>query len=341
MEFSISEKTLHFKKPARTSRGEYTEHRMLVIRLSEGSSFGLGECAPLPDLSCDRDAYGDILKISGLIGDIISENDIEGAISERLKELPALRFAMESALAQLYRKPVLYDTQFARSEAGIPINGLVWMADYKRMLEQVKEKIASGYKCIKLKIGAINWDEEISLIRFIRSQFSEEDLQLRVDANGAFSQSEVMQRLEELSRYGIHSIEQPVRQGQWELMAQLCRNTPVPIALDEELIGVNDSASKKDLLDFIRPQFIVVKPTLHGGLSGASEWISEASSRGIKSWITSALESNIGLKSIALLAASIYGSSPEMMPQGLGTGLLFTDNINTGVYIKDGFVWIS
>lgn len=361
MNVSLTEKTLHFKKPARTSRGSYSEHRMIVVRLTDGSRYGEGECAPLPDLSCDRGAYDDLAAVEALVrkalvgcgdeagglGNIAdSDRQIEAELAARLplvlRDYPALLFAMESAVAGMCRSPWLYDTPFARSEVGIPINGLVWMASYDEMLRQVEEKLKAGYRCIKLKIGAIDWEDEIKLIRLIRSRFSRDELQLRVDANGAFDEGNVIARLEELSKYGLHSIEQPVRAGQWELMARLCAETPLPIALDEELIGVNDPSLKREMLDTVKPQYIVVKPTLHGGMSGTVEWIGEARSRGIGSWITSALESNIGLKNVALLAAAIYDIRPEnvsdVLAQGLGTGLLFTDNIDTGVHIEKGLI---
>jgi len=225
------------------------------------------------------------------------------------------------------------------------VNGLVWMAGYDDMLRQSEEKLSGGFRCIKFKIGAIGWEEEISLIGRLRSRFSREELQIRVDANGAFTPEEAPRKLGELAGLGVHSIEQPIWAGQWKEMAALCRNTPVPIALDEELIGLNDHDTKKEMLETVRPQYIVVKPTLHGGLTGSREWIDEASRRGIGSWITSALESNIGLKSISLLAASLYGVTREnmdtMMPQGLGTGLLFTENIDNGIELRNGFIRLS
>lgn len=340
IQFELTRRTLHFRKPARTSRGAYTEHEMIVLTLHDGGHTGVGECAPLPDLSCDRGAYSDLDAVRLLVSKALADEDMT-----LLRPYPALLFAVESALAGLRRSPLLYDTPFARGEVGIPINGLVWMAGYDEMLAQMESKINDGYRCVKLKIGAIAWEDEMRLIRLLRSRFSADELELRVDANGAFSPEDAISRLEELSKYGIHSIEQPLRQGQWDAMAELCRNSPVPIALDEELIGVNDPERKCQLLDSVRPQYIVLKPTLHGGMSGTWEWVELSRKRGVKSWITSALESNIGLANVALLAASIYGITPctlaGTMPQGLGTGLLFTDNIDTGVYIRNGHIWFS
>lgn len=336
MHISLSHKTLHFKKPARTSRGEYTTHNMIVVTImdAKGHRIGLGECAPLPDLSCDRDAYIRMSDVAALINKALSGPDY----TEVLRPYPALLFALESAMYDYQHNALLYDTPFAHSKVGIPINGLIWMSDYDDMVEQAKQKLKQGFRCIKLKIGAIAWEDEIRLIKKLRSRFSKDTLQLRVDANGAFSPDEVMHRLDELAKYDIHSIEQPIRAGQWKEMAELCRNTPLPIALDEELIGLNQLHEKKVMLDTIHPQFIVVKPMLHGGMSGSMEWISEAQKRGIGSWITSALESNIGLRNVALLAARVYGSE-NTFAQGLGTGLLYTDNIEMDIEIRGSRLW--
>lgn len=345
MKVSVQERTLHFKKPARTSRGAYTEHRIFIITVSDEKTgcIGTGECAPLPDLSCDRNAYPCIGTVERLAREALESGDC----AEFLRPYPALLFALESALAGCRQDPEYYDTPFARGMEGIPANGLIWMDSYDRMLAQIEEKLEMGFRCIKLKIGAIDWEEEMRLVRMIRSRFSADSLQLRVDANGGFSHEEAKIKLEEFAKWDIHSIEQPIlarwQQGSdatWDAMAELCRSTPLPIALDEELIGVNDASERVALLDSIMPQYIVVKPTLHGGMTGALEWIAEAEKRGIKSWITSALESNIGLKNVALLAARAYG--PEIgFAQGLGTGLLYTDNIDQGVELKGHCLWLN
>lgn len=327
MELSISKETLHFKKPARTSRGEYALHEMYLITLTDKTTGkkGTGELAPLPDLSCDRNAYPDIPEVRRL-----AEKALPSVLNytwpDDMLSYPALRFALESAIAEARDEEL-------KERISIPINGLVWMSSFEDMLEQVKTKMAIGFRCIKLKIGAIDWQKEIELIRYVRSCFPKEDLQLRVDANGAFAPEWAMDRLNELAKYDIHSIEQPIRQGQWDEMARLCKESPLAIALDEEMIGVNDPKEKARLLDTIHPQYIVLKPTMHGGLSGTREWIDLANKRGINSWITSALESNIGLRSIALLAESVYGPNITF-PQGLGTGQLFTDNIENKVQIE-------
>lgn len=345
MKVSVEERTLHFKKPARTSRGAYTDHRIFIVAVEDELTGcrGMGECAPLPDLSSDRGAYPDRETVYRLIDAALASGDF----AEYLRPYPALLFALESAVMECRHDPLLYDTPFARGEEGIPANGLIWMAGYDEMLAQIEQKLEMGFRCIKLKIGAIGWEDELSLIRMIRSRFSADELQLRVDANGGFSPQEAMMKLRELSCWDIHSIEQPVparwqqgSAGSWEQMAALCRETPVPIALDEELIGVNDASERIALLDRIHPQYIVVKPTLHGGVTGALEWIRQASARGIGSWITSALESNVGLRDVALLAARAYGPGVTFA-QGLGTGLLYTDNIDRGVELRGHSLWLN
>lgn len=337
-DLDISLRVFHFKTPARTSRGTYTQRNSIILTATDRylpGRIGLGECAPLPDLSCDRDAYTMLPSVMAIINAAFDSGDV----AEYLREYPALSFAYDSANHDLYQTPALYQTPFARSEVGIPTNGLVWMSKPDEMLQQVKRKIMQGFHCIKLKIGANNWDEELALISKIRSRFTPDTIELRLDANGAFKPDEAHRVLDQLAPLGIHSIEQPIAPYQWKAMAKLCNESPVPIALDEELIGVNKPMERETLLDTIRPQFIVIKPTLHGGFLGAMEWMSFAEKRGIGSWLTSALESNIGLRNIALLAAATYGRTGQMMPQGLGTGLLFTDNIEMDIELRGSKLW--
>ena len=243
-------------------------------------------------------------------------------------------------MAQLHAhgSPALFDTPFARGEEGIVINGLVWMGTFEQMSVRMEEKLAAGFRCVKLKIGAIDWQRELELIRHIRSRYTREQIELRVDANGGFSPDNASERLDALAQYGIHSIEQPIRPRQWAEMARLCRVSPLPIALDEELIGVNDPGEKARLLDELRPAYIVLKPSLHGGMAGCREWIRLARERGIGSWITSALESNVGLNAVAHLCAEVYGPH-ILMPQGLGTGMLYTDNIDMPLQIRGDKLW--
>lgn len=296
----ITPYTLRFKFQAGTSRGTYTEHKVKYIELTDENDpthVGIGEYAPLPDLSPDTAS--------------------------------AMLFAHETALWHYNRQTLrLSDTPFSRGEAGIPINGLIWMGHYDLMKQRIEEKISAGFRCLKLKIGAISFDDEISLLKQIRNRFPRETIELRVDANGAFQAGDdAMRKLDRLAQLDLHSIEQPIRAGQWEEMARLCRNTPLPIALDEELIPTSfdtyTTTYKEELLDAIRPQHIVLKPSLHGALSGCDEWIRLAEQRGMQWWATSALESNVGLNAIAHWVAQYR---PDI-PQGLGTGQIYENNI--------------
>ena len=337
MTFSIQEKLLHFKQPAGTSRGVYTTRRIWLLTVEHDGRTAIGECAPLPQLSCD-----DIPDYEAVLRRFCDVIEATGAIPyDEMRNYPSMLFGVETALAQLSRTDgLLYDTPFSHGEEGIPINGLVWMGTHDEMLSRLKEKLALGFRCVKLKIGAIDFAKELDLIQHIRKHFSREEVELRVDANGGFTPDVALERLQELARYDIHSIEQPIMAHQWSEMAQLCQLSPLPIALDEELIGVNSTDEKIRLLDTIKPQYIILKPSLHGGVAGTREWIALANERGIGSWITSALESNIGLNAIAQLAADIYG--PQItMPQGLGTGMLFTDNIPMPLEIRNDCLWIT
>lgn len=354
----ISERTLHFKQPAGTSRGVYTTRHSYYLTLTSDEMPGIegvGECATLPDLSCDaKPEYAVTLR------QVCQMVEQMGRIPyDMIRAYPSITFGLETAFASFFdaakklleivpaegasssemlkQKGVsvparmenlvdLYDSPFGRGEEGITINGLVWMGTYEEMLARLEEKLQAGFYCVKLKIGAIDFFKELDLIKRIRDVYTREQVELRVDANGGFLPENAMSQLEALAKYDIHSIEQPIKQHQWPKMAQLCRETPLPIALDEELIGVNVRSMKEALLDTIRPQYIILKPSLHGGIYGCNEWIQLADQRGIGSWITSALESNIGLNAIAHYAAKVYGPNVQM-PQGLGTGQLFTDNI--------------
>ena len=331
MQYEIEERLLHFKQPAGTSRGVYLTRKIWLIHLHDGERHGVGECAPLPDLSCDAmsdDQYAAIL--NKVCEDFCKTGEID---YDYLRDYPSMLFGLETAWLNLQKGDKLFDTAFARGEVGIPINGLVWMGNYEEMLARLEEKLEKGFRCVKLKIGAIDFDKELDLVKRIRERFSFHEVELRVDANGGFKYEEALYKLELLSQYAIHSIEQPIKQGQWSYMAELCRESPLPIALDEELIGVNDPETKRHLLNIIKPRYIILKPSLHGGMMGCREWISIAKDMGIGSWITSALESNIGLNAIAQFASSVYGDHITM-PQGLGTGQLFTDNIPMGLTIQ-------
>ena len=362
----ISERTLHFKQPAGTSRGVYTTRHSYYLTLTSDELpgvEGVGECATLPDLSCDaKPEYEMTLR------QVCQMVEQMGRIPyDMIRAYPSITFGLETAFASFFdaakkfleivpaegassssemlkqkggsvpagmeNLTELFDSPFGRGEEGITINGLVWMGTYEEMLARLEEKLQAGFHCVKLKIGAIDFFKELDLIKRIRDVYTKEQVELRVDANGGFLPENAMSQLEALAKYDIHSIEQPIKQHQWPKMAQLCRETPLPIALDEELIGVNVRSMKQALLDTIRPQYIILKPSLHGGIYGCNEWIELANRRGIGSWITSALESNIGLNAIAHYAAKVYGSNVKM-PQGLGTGQLFTDNIPMPLEIR-------
>lgn len=322
LQFEIKPITLRFRQPAGTSRGVYTTRRINYLLLTDPDSgrMGIGECAPLPQLSCD-----DIPNYDEALTRYCQETVLHHRIDyEQLRPYPSILFGLETAFRHLEAGTVKWaDTSFSRGETFIIINGLIWMGTYDEMYQRITEKIRQGFHCVKLKIGAIDFESELRLIRYIRTHFSRQDIELRVDANGAFSPEEALTRLEQLSQYDLHSIEQPIAPGQWETMSRLCKETPLPIALDEELIGINHPIQKAELLDTIKPQYIILKPTLHGGLFGADEWIELAQARGIGYWATSALESNVGLNAIAQWCSM----RPTSMPQGLGTGQLFEQNI--------------
>lgn len=318
---SFQKYRLHFKEPSGTSRGILLDKDTYFIRIwEEGSEacFGLGECALFRGLSAeDRPDYEEKLRA---VCEHIAEIEIAS-----LQAWSSIRFGVEMAFADLRQggKRIYFPSAFSAGEEGIEINGLIWMGDRETMLQRIRAKLDAGFHCIKVKIGAIDFQAELDLLKFIRRRFGREDVELRVDANGAFASETALERLDALAKYDLHSIEQPIRQGQWREMARLCIHTPVPIALDEELIGVNDAGQKRELLEAIRPQYIILKPALAGGFSGAEEWIRLAEAGGIGWWVTSALESNIGLSA---LAQWTYGLQ-NPMPQGLGTGQLYTNNI--------------
>lgn len=338
MKIDVEERVLHFKQPAGTSRGVYTERRIWLVRMSDGSSVGMGECAPLPDLSCDAlEPY----IYNKVLGDFCRQVEQTGEIPyEDLRDYPSMLFGLETAMLNLRRGCLLFDTPFANGKQGIPINGLVWMGSYEEMLQRMEDKLAQGFHCVKLKVGAIDFEHEFDLVKRIRERFSHHEVELRLDANGGFKPEDALYRLELLSQYAIHSIEQPIKQKQWAKMAELCRDAPLPIALDEELIGVNDPEIKRQMLRIIKPAYIVLKPSLHGGMMGCREWIDIAREEGIGSWITSALESNVGLDAIAQFCSEVYGDEITF-PQGLGTGQLFTDNIPMPLEIRGDKLWIS
>lgn len=332
LRLSFTAHRLQFKQPSGTSRGILTDKLLWLLHLTDHNSTvtGIGECSVIPGLSPD---FESIEQYEKKLFDLCLSPQTYIDNPELLIDFPSLLFGLESAYIDYQNggKRAYFKNAFSRGEATIPINGLIWMGDPLFMRDQIKRKIEEGFTCIKMKIGAIDFQTELALLNEIRSQFSEQEMTLRVDANGAFSVEEAPIKLQALKQLGIHSIEQPILAGNWDAMKALVQSHTVPIALDEELIGVT-GAKRLELLQTIMPTYIILKPSLHGGISGTREWIALAESLGIKWWITSALESNIGLNTIAQLA----GEYPIKMPQGLGTGGLFTTNFDSPLTIIDG-----
>lgn len=324
---------LQFKRPSGTSRGVLTQKETWFILLEEKGKKGIGECGLLRGLSCDdRPDYEE--KLQWVCQNIHLG---EQALWEALMEFPSIQFGVETAFASLKAENrfVLFPSAFTEGKKSIVINGLVWMGESAYMKQQIEEKIAQGFDCIKLKIGAVDFAEELRLLQFIRENFDERTIEIRVDANGAFSESESLNKLNQLSGYKIHSIEQPIAKNHTDMMSVLCKSTPIAIALDEELIGVFDPAEKEELLAKIRPQYLILKPSLVGGFRGAKQWIALAEKHQIGWWVTSALESNVGLNAIAQW--TFLQQNP--MPQGLGTGGLYTNNFESPLVVSNGQLW--
>lgn len=322
--------TLAFKKPSGTSRGILRTKDTYILILQENNKIGIGECALFKGLSSDDlPEYEQVL--TQFCRDI---QEAQKDLTEKYKAFPSIIFGYEQAILSLKAQDsfVLFPSDFTKGKVHIPINGLIWMGDKTFMMQQIIEKIEAGFDTIKLKIGAINFESELALLSFIRKEFSKNDITLRVDANGAFTPKTALEKLNRLSGYDIHSIEQPIRQGQWQDMANLCAQSPIPIALDEELIGIHDLNEKRKLIAAIKPHYIILKPAIHGGFSGSDEWISLVEKHDIGWWITSALESNIGLNAIAQYTAH----KQVHLPQGLGTGGLFTNNFDSPLQVIKG-----
>ncbi|MEM8763405.1 MAG: o-succinylbenzoate synthase [Bacteroidota bacterium] len=330
MRASYKQHILQFKRPSGTSRGVLLEKETWFIILEEGGRYGIGECGLLRGLSIDdTPEYEARLK---QVCDALNQDQLD--LEMDLKEYPSIRFGLEQAKLSLAAEdPMeLFPSDFLNHADPISINGLIWMGEPDFMLEQLEEKLKEGFQCIKMKIGAITFAKELEILESIRRRFDENTIELRVDANGAFLPHEALDKLDKLSRYHIHSIEQPIRQGQWQNMRQLCEKTPIPIALDEELIGVHDLDNKAELLGTIKPQYIILKPSLLGGFQASKEWITLAEQQGIDWWVTSALESNVGLNAIAQWTYTLKNP----MPQGLGTGGLYTNNFDSPLEIVNG-----
>ena len=319
---------LKFKEPGGTSRGVLTEKPTFFIKVydeKEPDRWGIGEAAVFPGLSPEADGYY-VWKLTELLANVAIGRDTD------LSRHSSIQFGLEQALLDYSNgcHGIYFPSAFTSGNQEIEINGLVWMGDFSKMIERIEQKVKEGFRCIKLKIGAIDWGKELEMIRIVRDGFGEKELIIRVDANGGFTFKGCMAKLEELAKLGVHSIEQPIKQGHPEQMAVLCKESPVPIALDEELIGKGSPEERVKTLEEIMPQYIILKPALCGGFSGAGEWIEEAQKLGIGWWITSALESNVGLNAIAQFTAHVGAKGP----QGLGTGGVFTNNFVTPISLS-------
>jgi o-succinylbenzoate synthase len=334
---TFEKKTYFFKQPSGTSRGVLTEKHAWFIHLTANTlrnRIGVGECSIIPGLSPDFvcfEQYEEKLKEVCLnVNHFINQQN-------ELDAYPSILFGLETALLDLNseNQGLFFDTYFTRKERGIPMNGLIWMGSKEFMLQQIEEKLEQGFTCLKMKVGAIDFQQELEILKGIRNRFSKNEIELRVDANGAFSVNDALSKLDQLSKFQLHSIEQPIKQGQIQEMADLCKKTPLAIALDEELIGVNGFGNKEHLISHIKPQYIILKPSLHGGIKGSREWISIVENYNIPWWMTSALESNVGLNAIAQFASTFNNS----LPQGLGTGGLYVQNEPSEMRVEGGMLF--
>jgi o-succinylbenzoate synthase len=324
---------LQFKRPSGTSRGVLLDKETYILEIEEGIKTGVGECALFRGLSDDDvPDYED--KLQWLCENINESYDF---LKQKLKDFPSIWIGYEQAILNLkHGENIYFPSDFTEGKDSIVTNGLIWMGDVSFMEEQISEKLSLGFKCIKLKIG-VDWPSEFRILKKLREKYPPDVLELRVDANGGFSVEEVSYVLQQLADLKIHSIEQPIKAGSWEAMENLCKSTPIPIALDEELIGVKDFVKKENLLLKISPQYIILKPSLVGGFSGTDEWIALAEKMNIGWWITSALESNIGLNAIAQYTYL----QKNKMPQGLGTGGLFVNNFEANLTMKGERLWFK
>ncbi|SKC86987.1 o-succinylbenzoate synthase [Ohtaekwangia koreensis] len=337
LQASFQKKIFQFNFKARTSRGIMRDKTSWFIKVWDDAApqiTGIGECGPLPGLSIDdRPDFEQVLEQT-----LKKVNGLQSLHVSSLHNLmppgfPSLTFGLETALLDLENggKRIIFTNEFIKG-APISINGLIWMGDLDFMLHQIGDKVSQGFNCIKLKVGGLNFDKECDVLEYIRKRYFREQLTIRLDANGGFKTDEVLFKLTELAKFKIHSIEQPIKAGLPE-MEELCRKSPIPIAFDEELINIEGDA-KKDLLTRLKPAYIILKPTLHGGISGCREWIAIAEKAGIGWWITSALESSIGLNAICQFTASY----PLSIPQGLGTGSIYENNIPSPLKVKNGTI---
>ena len=319
---------LNFINPSGTSRGILHDKPSWFIKIyskDNPSLYGLGECGPIKGLSIDS-----IDKIDDKLIEL--KENINNIKKVNLKQFPSIVFGLESALTDLNNggKRILFNNGFSKEKKEIKINGLIWMGEPSFMIQQIKEKIDLGFSCLKLKIGALNFNQELEILKQIRTKFSAKNLELRLDANGSFDPKDALVKLRELSKYKIHSIEQPIEINQLKKLKVLCELSPIAIALDEELIKIRDDEEKKELIEYVMPDYLILKPSLLGGFKQTKKWIDIAEKNNIKWWITSALESNIGLNAIAQFCAEFKTN----LPQGLGTGNLFNNNFPSPLSLK-------
>lgn len=346
----VFSKAFHFGFSARTSRGLMLDRTCWFIKIWNEHTpeiFGLGECAPIQGLSPDYQQDGEMInRIATLINSKSLEIDAQDLVgigtfitvtfkAEKIDQFPSVLFALECALLDLIHggKRVVFENKFSSGHK-IPINGLIWMGGMDFMLQQVEIKIYDGFRCVKLKVGGLDFERECDILQYIRRKYYKMDITVRLDANGAIKPEEALYKLKELSKFKIHSIEQPLKPGH-ELLPELCKESPIPIALDEEMIGVRGRDEKKKLLERIKPKYIVLKPTLHGGLSGTKEWIEIAEKSNIGWWLTSALESNVGLNALCQFSSEFDSE----IPQGLGTGHIYEDNVQSPLQVKTGLIF--
>jgi len=330
MRASFKKYILNFKQASGTSRGILKTKETYFLIIKKNDKIGIGECGLFRGLSIDdRPDYEE--KLQWVCDNILIDKAV---LFKEIVEFPSIVFGIEQAFLSLEHKSSfeLFSSKFTSGDEGISINGLIWMGDIAFMRQQISEKLKSGFTTIKLKIGAIDFKAELELLQSIRKEFSPKEIELRVDANGAFKPSEALEKLKRLSDYDLHSIEQPIKQKQWQEMAELCDKTPLPIALDEELIGVFNAPERKQIVEIIKPQYLILKPSLIGGFSGSEDWIAIAKEQNVSWWITSALESNVGLNAIAQFTYRLNTT----MPQGLGTGSLFTNNFDSPLLVENG-----
>jgi o-succinylbenzoate synthase len=325
--FSVFQSKLDFIAPARTSRDVLLSKPSFFIRLIDTASdrMGWGEVSLIPGLSVDTENdVGHALE--ALVGTHPLDRLEQGLYSLQ----QSVRFGVETALHSMKAQhPFMpFDSAFARGEQGIHINGLIWMGTEKDMLTQMHARAREGFRVLKMKVGAGDFSHELALLKTIRSEFPADRFELRLDANGAFSTDEALHKLDALAGFSIHSIEQPIAHGQHQALKTVCEKSSIPIALDEELIHL---APSREFLEFIKPQYLILKPGLIGGFKVADQWVQYAEELGIGWWATSALESNIGLNAIAQWCST----KPLRMPQGLGTGRLFLNNIDSPLTIEN------